>query len=156
MFEIEWTTSKLLIIGYSADVKVTHVEFLRIDPKAEGMGLWITSKENDRCIAELVVEASIEAEIEGSIRKNTTDEEVASGESVIEQSCEIKVLLECSGNLVAGELDEWQVDVDVSIGKVILDVGRSPFEKIRPGLHAVNSNGQIFALDLFDEGDIPF
>lgn len=158
---IQWSVRPWRILNHHVHVHVRNAEFTSIEPKSDGVGLWLTSPEADKCVAEIVVDTLVDVTIEGAISKGGAGdrEEVASGEAALEHAAEIKVFLECSGELLRDEVDAWNVTVDLANPVIALDVGKAPFDPPSSGKvprpFAVTYAGSFDGL-FDDDDDLPF
>jgi hypothetical protein len=152
---IQWSIRPWRIYNHQVHVQVADAEFANVEPRSDGVGLWLTSPKVDRCVAEIVVDALVNVTIEGTISRAPDGEEVASGQSVLAQVAELKVFLECSGRLLHDHVDAWSVNVDLANPIVTVNVGKAPFDPPLSGKVPRPFSSGYPEYDL-DEDDLPF
>lgn len=108
--------------GTVDDVFMTSVH---IDPN--NAGIWFCEHDPSVCVIELT--ASVTVQAHGSVDFflwDTIDhEEMAMGSAAFERDAavEVDLFLTCRGDLLASDLEDWDIGVEMSGGNYVVDVG---------------------------------
>ena len=123
LLSLPWAFKLPLFLRTHVDVAVTEASLKSFSFPADAVGVWVTSSNNDFCIAEISIDVDVILKVEAILFKHDGRGEKLDLETVdrlIEQSFELKVLIEMHGPLQSGQ-PEVMIE-KMEIGATAIDV----------------------------------
>ncbi len=118
--DMEWSADEVYT-GFSArlEPEVSSVEILKIIPDRQNLKLWFAMHDPSICIAEVLltvdVKVGVSAEFFAYDSIDRDEFSIGSGDALIEQTVDVVVYLEFSGDLINNSLSDWDIEVILAI-----------------------------------------